>query len=91
MSTKLEQAKIIIKKESLEIIKKIRFSQQKTQHDIGGLEAQKHEALHFLAECANEMKQEMAKIEKEFGKGTLDLETGVFAPEENETTEEVSD
>ena len=69
-----------IKKEQLEKINKQQAELQKTLTDIGMLEAQKHAALHSIAnlnEVINNLKKE---LEEEYGKVNIDLSDGSYEP-----------
>lgn len=70
------QQKIIINEQLLNSIREIRQLQSKIQLEIGSLEAQKHLALHKLHAQSEDLKAIMVEIEKEHGKGTINLDTG---------------
>ena len=44
--------------------------------NIGGLETQKHSLLHKIAEVNQEVEKLKVELEKEYGKVSIDLETG---------------
>ena len=76
-----KKAKIFLDDEKLKEIVEIRQVQTNIQIEVGGAEAQKHLLLHRLHEFGEKLQGIMTEVEKEFGKGTLDLETGEFVLE----------
>lgn len=75
------QEKITINEKLLNSIREIRQLQSKMQLEIGSLEAQKHLLLHKLHAQSEDLKVIMIEIEKEHGKGTINLDTGELALE----------
>lgn len=70
------QATVQIDEKILNQIRQIRTTQSNIQLEIGGLEAQKHLALHRLHELGESLQSIMVELEKEHGKGSINLETG---------------
>jgi len=74
-----------IKKEQLEIIVKHQEELNSIINNIGVIETQKHAFLHKVAEVNKDLEEQKSLIEKEYGKISIDLETGEYT----EITEEV--
>ena len=74
-----------IKKEQLEIIVKHQEELNSIINNIGIIETQKHALLHKVAEVNKDLEEQKSLIEKEYGKTSIDLETGEYT----EITEEV--
>lgn len=70
------QATIVIDEKILNSIRQIRQLQSNMQLEIGALEAQKHLALHRLYEEGEKLQGIMIELEKEHGKGSINLDTG---------------
>jgi hypothetical protein len=70
------QATIQIDEKILNSIRQIRQKQSNIQLEVGALEAQKHLALHKLHQEGDELQTIMVELEKEHGKGTINLDTG---------------
>jgi len=68
--------KIQIDEKLLNNIRQIRQKQSNIQLEVGALEAQKHLALHKLHQEGDELQTIMVELEKEHGKGTINLDTG---------------
>lgn len=73
-----------IKKEELEAVTSIKKELDKVISEIGILETQKHALLHKVAEVNEKLSKEKEKLEKSYGKISIDLETGEYT----EITEE---
>ena len=74
-----------IKKEQLEIIVKHQEELNSIINNIGIIETQKHALLHKVVEVNKDLEEQKSLIEKEYGKISIDLETGEYT----EITEEV--
>lgn len=70
------QATVQINEEILKSIREIRQKQSNIQLEVGALEAQKHLALHKLHQEGDELQTIMVELEKEHGKGSINLDTG---------------
>jgi hypothetical protein len=70
------QATIQIDEKILNSIRQIRQKQSNIQLEVGALEAQKHLALHKLHQEGDELQTIMVELEKEHGKGSINLDTG---------------
>lgn len=70
------QDKIQLDENVLNSIRSIRQNQSNIQLEVGALEAQKHLLLHRLHEEGDSLQKIMVELEKEHGKGTINLETG---------------
>jgi hypothetical protein len=70
------QATVQINEETLKSIREIRQKQSNIQLEVGALEAQKHLALHKLHQEGDELQTIMVELEKEHGKGSINLDTG---------------
>ena len=73
-----------IKQEELEAVISIKKELDKVISEIGILETQKHALLHKVAEVNERLSKEKEKLEKSYGKISIDLETGEYT----EITEE---
>jgi len=73
-----------IKQEELEAVTSIKKELDKVISEIGILETQKHALLHKVAEVNERLSKEKEKLEKSYGKISIDLETGEYT----EITEE---
>jgi len=69
-------AKIQIDEKILNSIRQIRQVQSNIQMEVGALEAQKHLSLHKLHEEGEKLQVIMIELEKEHGKGSINLDTG---------------
>lgn len=69
-------AKIQIDEKILNSIRQIRQVQSNLQMEVGAMEAQKHLALHKLHEEGEKLQSIMIELEKEHGKGSINLDTG---------------
>jgi hypothetical protein len=60
---------------------------QNLQAQIGGLEAQKHAALHQLAASQEDLQNLQKSLEEEYGKVSINIQDGTYEeiPEEEET------
>ena len=64
---------------------------QNVQSQIGGLEAQKHAALHVLASQQEELQKIQKALEEEYGKVSINIQDGTYEPiEENEPVSELA-
>jgi len=70
------QATIQIDEKILNSIRQIRQIQSNIQVEVGAIEAQKHLALHKLHEEGEKLQSIMVELEKEHGKGSINLDTG---------------
>ena len=70
------QATIQIDDKILNSIRQIRQVQSNIQMEVGAMEAQKHLALHKLHEEGEKLQSIMIELEKEHGKGSINLDTG---------------
>jgi len=67
-----------IKEKQLETIVKYQDELTAILNNIGVLETQKHALLHKVAEVNEGLEKEKQKIEKEYGKISIDLKTGEY-------------
>ena len=77
-------AKIQIDEKILNSIRQIRQVQSNIQMEVGALEAQKHLSLHKLHEEGEKLQVIMIELEKELGKGSINLDTGELTLESTE-------
>ena len=73
-----------ITEEQLEKVSKTNKELESTVLEIGILETKKHSLLHKVAEVNKELEKQKNELEKEYGKISIDLETGEYT----EITEE---
>ena len=78
------QATIVIDEKILNSIRQIRQTQSSIQMEIGAMEAQKHLALHKLHEEGEKLQSIMVELEKEHGKGSINLDTGELTLDSSE-------
>ena len=57
---------------------------QNIQSQIGGLEAQKHAALHVLASQQEELQKVQQMLEEEYGKVSINIQDGSYEPIEED-------
>jgi len=57
---------------------------QNIQAQIGGLEAQKHAALHVLASQQEELQTLQQSLEEEYGKVSINIQDGTYEPIEED-------
>ena len=67
-----------ITKEQLEKVSKTNKELESTVLEIGILETKKHSLLHKVAEVNKELEEQKNELEKEYGKISIDLETGEY-------------
>lgn len=72
-----------ISEEQLKEIQKLVSSINKAQFDMGALEVQKHQILHYIAGIEDEMKIMQSKLQEEYGTDSVDVTTGVINYELN--------
>ena len=65
-----------ITKKQLEKINEQQEALRQLVENIGALETQKHSLLHKVAEVNQEIEKFKVDLEKEYGKVTIDLQTG---------------
>jgi hypothetical protein len=73
---------IIIEKEALETLKRLRGAQQNLQLEVGGIEAHKSKLLGEFHKVTAELTAAMVSLEEKHGKGTVNLDSGEFTLEE---------
>lgn len=67
-----------ITKEQLEKVSKTNKELESTVLEIGILETKKHSLLHKVAEVNKELEEQKNELEKEYGKISINLETGEY-------------
>ena len=75
-----------IKTEELEALQKVVGNINNLQMQIGGIEAQKHELLHAIANENNELQKIQKDLEETYGKVSVNLQDGEIT--ENESDKE---
>ena len=73
-----------IKKEQLEELQGLVNQLQNVQSQIGGLEAQKHELLHKIANGKTELDGLQSDLQKEYGDVSVDIKTGEIKKNESD-------
>ena len=71
----------VVQQITSEQLQKIQEQQSKLQRmlaDIGAMEAQKHAALHSLADINKEIEDTKAELESEYGPISIDLKDGSY-------------
>jgi len=71
----------VVQQITSEQLQKIQEQQSKLQRmlaDIGAMEAQKHAALHALADINKEIEDTKAELESEYGPISIDLKDGSY-------------
>lgn len=76
-----------IKKDQLEKIVKGQSELSLILGQIGTLESQKHSLLHKIAEVNQQVEEYKAELEKEYGKISINLDTGEYTEIEEEEQE----
>ena len=67
-----------ITKEELEKVVELQSKLYKITTDIGGLETQKHEALHLLVNVNQEQEEYKKVLEDKYGSININLEDGTY-------------
>ena len=67
-----------ITEEQLEKVSKTNKELESTVLEIGILETKKHSLLHKVAEVNKELEEQKNELEKEYGKISINLETGEY-------------
>ena len=62
----------------LETLKKQEQTKAAAYHDLGILEAQKHEILHYLSSINQEQNETKKELEDKYGKINIDLKDGSY-------------
>lgn len=76
-----------IKKDQLEKIVKGQSELSLILGQIGTLESQKHSLLHKIAEVNQQVEEYKAELEEEYGKISINLDTGEYTEIEEEEQE----
>jgi len=86
---KTKKIKNVISEEHLESVKSKQGLLNNIVGQIGAIEAQKHALLHNLAEVNKQLEDVKVELEKEYGRVSIDLETGeyTFIEEESNAVE----
>lgn len=73
-----------IKEEELSNLQQAVSKIQNLQAQIGGLEAQKHEALHVLVKAQEELQNIQKQLSEDYGKVSINIQDGTYQeiPEE---------
>jgi hypothetical protein len=71
-----------IKTEELEALQKVVGNINNLQMQIGGIEAQKHELLHAIANENNELQKIQKDLEETYGKVSVNLQNGEITEDE---------
>jgi hypothetical protein len=72
-----------IKTEELEALQKVVGNINNLQMQIGGVEAQKHELLHAIANENNELQKIQKDLEETYGKVSVNLQDGEITEDES--------
>jgi hypothetical protein len=72
-----------IENEELELLKKTVSEINNLQMQIGGVEAQKHELLHAIANANGEFQKIQKDLEEKYGKVSVNLNTGEITEDES--------
>ena len=67
-----------ISEEQLEKLQQLVGTIQNLQGQIGGIEAQKHVALHQLLGTQEQLQQMQGELEKEYGKVNVNIQDGTY-------------
>jgi|TARA_R100001460_G_scaffold109_6_gene447 peptidoglycan hydrolase CwlO-like protein len=73
-----------IKKAQLEELQGLVNQLQNVQSQIGGLEAQKHELLHIIANGKTKLDGLQSDLQKEYGDVSVDIKTGEIRKNESD-------
>ena len=77
-----------VTEEQLQKIQTIVNKINKTQMDIGAIEARKHQALHFIAGLNDELTLLQTELKTEYGTDDVDIQNGTINyPQENGETD----
>jgi len=78
----MEEAKTVITDAQLEKLQKQQGEIRQALENVGALEAQKHGALHNLAELSRAADEFKKELEGEYGVVSINLSTGEYLPVE---------
>jgi len=67
-----------ISEEQLQKLQGLVGTIQNLQSQIGGIEAQKHVALHQLLGTQEQLQQAQGELEKEYGKVSINIQDGTY-------------
>jgi hypothetical protein len=73
-----------IKKDQLEKLQNIVNQVNQLQMQIGGLESQKHELLHMIANGKTKLDGLQSDLQKEYGDVSVDIKTGEIKKNESD-------
>ena len=74
------EAKLSIKTSELKELQEVVNKINQAQLEIGQLETRKHLLLHSLATSQDELKKIQEKLEKEYGKVSVNIADGTYEP-----------
>ncbi len=80
-----------IKKEELEKLQGIVNKLNQIQSQLGLIEMQKHELLHAVVEVQNELKNNRAELEKEYGNISINIADGTITEKDKENASDKKD
>ena len=80
-----------IKKEELEKLQGIVNKLNQIQSQLGLIEMQKHELLHAVVEVQNDLKNNRAELEKEYGNVSINITDGTITEKDKENASDKKD
>jgi hypothetical protein len=80
-----------IKKEELEKLQGIVNKLNQIQSQLGLIEMQKHELLHAVVEVQNDLKNNRAELEKEYGNVSINIADGTITEKDKENASDKKD
>jgi hypothetical protein len=80
-----------IKKEELEKLQGIVNKLNQIQSQLGLIEMQKHELLHAVVEVQNDLKNNRAELEKEYGNISINIADGTITEKDKENASDKKD
>ncbi len=75
-------SKLKLKEDELKGLQEAVQKVNELQLQIGGIEAQKHELLHIIAESKNALGEIQKELEENYGKVRVDIATGEITEDE---------
>ena len=91
MATKKVEPNVVkVDDKSLEELRNLRLGQQRLQIEVGAVETHKAALVTEITKFADKISSIMRELEEKYGKGNLNLETGIIIPLEEKVEENVN-
>ena len=91
MATKKVEPNVVkVDDKSLEELRNLRLGQQRLQIEVGAVKTHKAALVTEITKFADKISSIMRELEEKYGKGNLNLETGIIIPLEEKVEENVN-